>query len=118
MCFGGKPNHILATADRFPLEANNLAYTFYDFAWNKLPVTTPGHENRDVPRPERLEEMVEVAEKLSQGFPHIRVDFYDSADGLYIGEMTLYSSQNYEQPEFELRLGNLFILPNEVKHEH
>ncbi len=111
MCFGGKADHILATADRFPLEADNLAYSFYDLSWNKLPVTSPGHENRDIPRPEHLEEMIRVAEKLSQGFPHIRVDFYDAADGLYIGEMTLYSSPTYEQPEFDLRLGKLFVLP-------
>ncbi len=58
MCFGGKADHILATADRFPLEENNLVYTFYDLCWNKLPVTTPGHENRDVPRPEHLEEII------------------------------------------------------------
>lgn len=117
MCFGGKADHILATADRFPLEANNLVYSFYDLSWNKLPVTSPGHENRDIPRPEHLEEMIGVAEKLSQGFPHIRVDFYDAAEGLYIGEMTLYSSATYEQPEFDLRLGNLFVLPaNEARH--
>ena len=112
MCFGGKPDHILATADRFPLEADNLAYTFYDLAWNKLPVTTPGHENRDVPCPEHLEEMIKVAERLSKGFPHIRVDFYDTTDGLRIGEMTLYSSPTYEQREWDLRLGELFVLPN------
>ena len=119
MCFGGKADHILATADRFPLEEDNLAYTFYDLAWNKLSVTARGHENRDVPRPEHLKEMVEVAEKLSQGFPHVRVDFYDTADGLRIGEMTLYNTTVYEQPEWDLRLGNLFILPaNEAQHGH
>ncbi len=112
MCFSGKADHILATADRFPLEADNLAYTFYDLCWNKLPVTTPGHENRDVPRPEHLEEMIEVAERLSKGFPHIRVDYYDTADGIYIGEMTLYSSPTYEQPEWDFRLGELFVLPD------
>ncbi len=118
MCFGGKADYIFATADRFPLEAGRLAYSFYDHSWNKLPVTSPGHENRDIPRPEHLEEMIRVAEKLSQGFPHIRVDYYDAADGLYIGEMTLYSSHTYEQPEFDRGLGEKFILPNEAKHEH
>ena len=118
MCFGGKADHFLATADRFPLAADNLAYTFYDLGWNKLPVTSPGHENRDVPRPEHLEKMIQVAEKLSKGFPHIRVDFYDTTDGLYIGEMTLYSSPAYEQPEWDLRLGNLFELPREKLGRH
>lgn len=119
MCFGGKADHILATADRFPLEEDKLAYTFYDLSWNKLPVTARGHENRDIPRPAHLEQMIEIAEKLSQGFPHIRVDFYDAEDGLYIGEMTLYNTTIYEQREFDLRLGNLFVLPaSEAQQEH
>ena len=58
MCFGGKADHILATANRCPLEEDNPVYTFYDLCWNKLPVTIHGHENRDVPRPEHLEEMI------------------------------------------------------------
>lgn len=111
MCFGGKADHFLATADRFPLEADDLAYTFYDLRWNKLPVTTPGHENRDIPRPVYLDKMVEIAEKLSKGFPHIRVDYYDTTDGLYIGEMTFYSAAAYAQREWDLRLGNMFDLP-------
>ena len=88
-----------------------MAKAFYDLSWNKLPVTARGYESRDVPRPEHLEEMIRVAEKLSQGFPHIRVDFYDTTDGLCIGEMTLYNDIIYEQPEFDLRLGKLFVLP-------
>ena len=56
--------------------------------------------------------MIEVAERLSKGFPHIRVDYYDTADGIYIGEMTLYSSPTYEQPEWDFRLGELFVLPD------
>ncbi len=116
LCFGGKPDHFLATADRFPLEAGNLAYTFYDLSWNKLPVTTPGHENRDIPRPEHLEDMIRMAEKLSQGFPFVRVDFYDTTDGAVIGEMTLYSSANYDQRDWDLELGKKFILPNQQEH--
>lgn len=111
LCFGGKPDHFLGTADRFPLEENNLSYTYYDLSWTKLPLTAKGHENRDIPRPAHLERMVEIAEKLSQGFPHVRVDFYDATDGLYIGEMTLYNSPVYEQRDWDLRLGNLFVLP-------
>lgn len=118
MCFGGKPDHIMATADRFPLERGALNYTFYDLSWNKLPITTPGYRNADIPKPQGLNTMIRLAEKVSQGFPFVRVDFYDTVDGVIAGEMTLYPSPNYDQKDWDLKLGEKFILPNEVKHGH
>ena len=118
LCFGGKPDHFMGTADRFPQERHGLSYTFYDLAWNKLPVTTPGYRNEDIPKPQGLAVMIELAEKLSKGFPFVRVDFYDTPEGVVLGEMTLYPSPNYDQKEWDLKLGEKFILPNEVKHEH
>lgn len=118
MCFGGKPDHIMATSDRFPLERGALNYTFYDLSWNKLPITTPGYRNADIPKPQGLNTMIRLAEKVSQGFPFVRVDFYDTVDGVIAGEMTLYPSPNYDQKDWDLKLGEKFILPNEVKHEH
>ncbi len=111
LCFDGKPDHILATADRFPLERGALSYSFYDLSWNKLPVTTPGYRNRDIPAPSGLEKMIALAGRLSRGFPFVRVDFYDTTDGIMIGEMTFYSSPNYDQKEWDRELGEKFILP-------
>lgn len=111
LCFGGKPDHVMAAADRFPLERGALSYTFYDFSWNKLPVATPGYRNGDIPAPHGLEEMIALAGKLSFGFPFVRVDFYDTADGIRIGEMTFYPSPNYDRKEWDRELGEKFILP-------
>lgn len=34
--------------------------------------------------------MIELAKKLSEGFPHVRVDFYEANGRVYFGEMTFY----------------------------
>ena len=34
--------------------------------------------------------MKELAKRLSQGIPHVRVDFYEVAGEIYFGELTFY----------------------------
>lgn len=41
-------------------------------------------------KPQCFQEMLEVARKLSKGYPHIRVDLYDVDGSVYFGELTLY----------------------------
>ena len=63
---------------------------FFDRDWNRqkfnyiVPYTEP-----DVPRPQNLEKMIQLSETLSAGFPCVRVDLYQLADGtIQFGEMT------------------------------
>lgn len=42
-------------------------------------------------RPERLDELIALAEQVAEGYDHLRVDFFEAAEGLRIGEITLYS---------------------------
>lgn len=46
----------------------------------------------DLERPARLGQMVELARKLAEGFPFVRVDFMDTRDRLYLSEMTFFPS--------------------------
>lgn len=39
--------------------------------------------------PPQLATIIEIAEALGAGFDHVRVDFYDTADRIWIGEMTI-----------------------------
>jgi TupA-like ATPgrasp len=62
---------------------------------------TPGWDNLDwhftrvvarkFARPKRLADMVRIAEDLGKGIDHIRVDFYDCGDRIFISELTPYS---------------------------
>lgn len=64
-------------------------FDFFDMDYNHLPFSN-GHPNAEVlpERPSRLDDMKALAEKLGQGFTHVRVDFYEANGRVYFGEMT------------------------------
>lgn len=107
-CFDGKVEFVMFLSERSKmLRMNN-----YDKDWNLLPFTYD-HPNSDneVKRPEKLEEMISIAEKLSQGFPHVRVDLYQLNDGsIKFGEMTFTSCNGvcgWSNEDINKHLGDL-----------
>lgn len=113
-CFDGEPYCIEAAKERFGESGPN--FSFYDLEWRKMDVTSGGHPNGDIPKPHHLREMIEVARTLSKGFPHVRVDYFDTEEKLYVAEMTLYTAggySKYEPESFNEKMGELFILPDD-----
>lgn len=112
MCFNGKAEMLFVVSDR----AENMSINFYDLDWNLLPFTRqyPNTEH-PVNKPINFDKMVEIANKLAEPFPFVRVDFYESAEGkLYVGELTFYPGGGYEtfQPiEWDYKLGEMLHLP-------
>ena len=54
--------------------------------------------------------MVEIAERLSKGFPEVRVDLYNIDGKIYFGELTFTSQggfMDFYTPEFNRKLGEL-----------
>ena len=69
---------------------------------------------QQIPKPKNYEKMLELAECLAKGFPHVRVDFYDLDGKIYFGEMTFTNSSGYckfEPEEFNRILGDQWTLP-------
>lgn len=111
-CFGGKAQSIMFLSER----KTGLKMAFYDLNWQKLPFVYSYPRNEaEVPKPKNLNLMVQLAEKLAQGFAHVRVDFYVLNDGsLKFGEMTFTSASGtckWNPPEQNLIYGNLITLP-------
>lgn len=107
-CFNGKPYCIAFDGERYIRHKRN----FYDPDWNDLKVGSDcDNFDHPIPRPSNLEEMLETAAKLSQGFPHVRVDLYSLEGKIYFGEMTFYPLSGYVEytpREFDFRLGEQF----------
>ena len=87
-CFDGKVHYIKYVCGRYNDRDEQMV--FFDRDWNRqkfnyiVPYTEP-----DVPRPQNLEKMIQLSETLSAGFPCVRVDLYQLADGtIQFGEMT------------------------------
>ena len=67
--------------------------------------------NPDLPTPPNLEEMVEIAERLSVAVPTpmIRVDLYDTSEGVRLGEFTVMpGGKQYYRADHDLALGTLW----------
>lgn len=88
---------------------------WYDTNWNLLDVYYFSPIKKNVKKPEVLEELLNVAAKLSQDFPYVRVDLYISNNQIYFGELTFRPYGGFMKfvPEsFDLEMGNLLILEN------
>jgi hypothetical protein len=105
-CFQGHAGLIQVDIDRFTKHTRAIL----DREFSRLPVTLeyPSVE-RDVPRPECLDEMVRVAEALSDGEPFVRVDLYDVGRPVF-GEVTLHPEAGigkFSPSEWDQRIFNL-----------
>lgn len=110
-CFNGTVECIVVDVDRYIGHKRN----FYDAQWNDLHVTSDCEAvDREVPKPENFEEMLKIAEKLSEEFPFVRVDLYNVSGKIYFGELTFYPWSGYVQyspDSFDFELGSKMVLP-------
>ena len=107
-CFFGTPRVIQVDLDRFGDHLRN----FYDTAWRRLQVSCkrPGCEHPD-PEPPALEEMLDVAAKLSQPFSFIRVDMYAIGHEVRVGELTSCpesANSPFRPPAADDSIGKMF----------
>lgn len=113
-CFNGKAYYVWVCNDRSG-SGNSAHVMTYDLEWNAHPEYSVFNSDylkgEIMPRPENLEEMLSVAEKLSAGFPELRVDMYNAQGHIYFGELTFTSQggfMDFYTPEFNKELGSYF----------
>ena len=107
-CFSGEAKAMFVATNRFG--EGETRFDFFDMEYRHLPFTN-GHPNADVEptKPVSFDEMREMAELLSAGIPQVRVDFYESMQGTYFGEMTFshWGGQvPFDPPEWDDILGS------------
>ena len=111
-CFGGKAEGILVVSNR----AAEMTKNFYDIHQNGQKDPFAYFLNGAAPlSSEQLSLMIQLAERLSEGFPHVRVDFYILNDGsVKFGEMTfspVSGLRDWDTPEQDRTYGGLLHLP-------
>lgn len=115
-CFDGQPKFLFVATGR---QQHDTRFDFYDIDFHHLPVLN-GHPNADVwpEKPKNFTEMLEVAAKLSNHIPHVRVDLYNINGRIYFGELTFfhYSGMTPFIPkEWDYEFGKYLTLPNTKK---
>ena len=116
--FDGVVKAMFVASDRY-LDNKEVKFDFYDSEFNHLPIIN-GHPNATVPpkRPFNFDLMVRLAEQLSLGIPHVRVDFYEVDKKVYFGELTFYHFSGFvpfEPEEWDSVFGKWIDL-TKVKH--
>lgn len=112
-CFDGAVRFVMINSDRNSDKPTKADYFDRDFNW--LDFTWGyGHAEVRPEKPDKFEEMITIAEKLSKGLPHIRVDLYECNGQIYFGELTFYDGSGFdaiEPIEWDYRIGDLIKLP-------
>ena len=109
-CFSGKPECIWVAYNRHNGICVDMA--LYDTQWNSLgeslrnTTTDIYRPDNEIPKPACLEEMLEVASKLSEPFPQVRADFYIINNRPVIGELTFTAGYGFYTDEFYEYLGS------------
>lgn len=110
-CFGGEVKLIFVGMERFT-NKDGVLVNIYDRNWNKMPFEH-NHVNfvGETPRPNNLDEMIEIAEKLAKyvNNPYIRIDLYNINGHIYFGEFTFYHAGGFgyfKPKEWDYTLGS------------
>ena len=109
-CFNGEPESIWVAYNRHDALMVNMA--LYDKEWNPIPqhLNNTKLEKYDphvsIPKPNCLEDMLCIANKLAEPFPEVRVDFYVVNGKPVIGELTFTTGYGYFTHEYYKYLGS------------
>lgn len=113
-CFDGFTKAVRVDTER---GTGDVKMDFFDREKRHLPFER-NHRNADVmPEiPKNFEEMVAIADKLSTGYPHLRVDLYNVDGKIYFGEMTFFAANGmapFNPEEWDLIFGEWLTLPKQ-----
>lgn len=113
-CFDGKVRFLYIASGR---QEGHLTFDYFDENYQHLDVMQTHPQAAFPPeKPEHFELMIELAEKLSKGLPHVRVDFYQVDGQVYFGEYTFFSLGGwavFDPKEFDSKLGSYIHLPEQ-----
>ncbi len=110
-CFSGRAKLIQLDVDRYGKHTR----VFYDVNWVKQPFSLeyplfPGQ----IDKPENLDKMIAISEKLSNGLLFARIDLY-SLPSIKFGEITFYPGNGHEvftPSHYDRTLGDMLLLPD------
>lgn len=113
LCFDGKVKLMFIASER----QSGVKMDYYDEHFNHLELTQSHPKASTAPsRPQHFELMKEMAEKLSEGIPHVRVDFFEVNGRVYFSEFTFFSYGGwsaFHPEEYDYLLGEYLTLPSE-----
>lgn len=119
-CFNGKLQYTFVWENKSREDGRKPAAYFcgaYDREWKKtsIDIDYPS-KNEGISKPDKYDEMIKIAEKISKDIPFVRVDCYIVNNRIYIGELTFFpwgGFQKFKDKVWNDYLGDLEVLPIE-----
>lgn len=112
-CFNGTVKIFFIASGRQKGD-NSKRIDYFNMNREHLPMTWGCPRSSNPPQmPQSLNKMIQLAEVLSKGIPHIRVDFYEVDGKIYFGEMTFFDGSGMEEikpHDWDLKLGSWISL--------
>jgi len=109
-CIHGEPRIIDVILDQINVER---LVRKYDINWQPVGLDIKRKRQIDIPRPAKLEEMLEIARSLAREFDYVRVDLYHLPERIVFGELTFTegAGNSTKSMEIQIELGNAWHLP-------
>lgn len=113
-CFNGHVEAVLVASNR-QNPKKKMCFDYFDADFRHMELVNEWHPNaEEIPhKPRKFAEMKYLAEVMSKGFPHIRVDFYEANDHVYLGELTFSDMGGFliiHPDDWDKKWGNLIDL--------
>ena len=114
-CFDGEPKFLYIS------DSPNHELVFLNTDWTEAEFGRSDYKplTNIPPKPDNLDEMLDIARKLSKGKAHVRVDLYNVNNHIYFGELTFYTGAGFipfTPKEYDKVLGEMLKLSSgEVK---
>lgn len=122
MCFNGKVMCLfldIGVIGKGTGHSTEYYRNVYDRNFKLLPVLeTRKNFSKIITPPENFKKMISLAEKISEGIPHVRVDLYNIQGNILFGEMTFFHGSglsNHFIPEKYNELFGSYIDINKIK---
>lgn len=114
-CFNGEVRAMFIASDRL---SGEMKFDYFDAAFTPMDMKQSYSASAIKPeRPERYDEMIAIARKLSHGHPHVRVDLYQVNGQVYFGELTFFHFSGFAPfvpAQWDLAWGEWLALPKPV----
>lgn len=111
-CFNGVVKALFVATDR---TVGHVKFDYFDRDFNHLDFTqSHPMSNVTLKKPDNFKKMIELAERLSKGLPHVRIDLYNCNGKIYFGEMTFYhygGMIKFHPEEWDYKFGSWLQLP-------
>lgn len=112
-CFNGKPEFLYVSSGG---KGHAIRVSFVDTDWKQMPVMRSDHKPLEKlpPKPDRFDEMLEIAAEMSKGIPFLRVDLYEIGGRIYFSEFTFRNCGGFtplKPDEWNKKFGDMLKLP-------